>query len=274
MSMNFTDKVAVVTGGASGMGAAIAEKLVEQGAKVVIGDLNISGAQALAEKLGQSCVAVQIDVTSEADAVLLVSTAVERFGRLDLAYNVAGSSRLSALEEMSEQDWDFTVDICLKGVFLGMKHQAAQMIAQGDGGAILNIASINSYVPMWGNAPYCAAKAGVAMLGQCGALEWGKHGIRVNTISPGLTATPLASMLIDIEGSHQGFLERTPLGAHGTTEDMMHAALFLTSDHSRFITGVNLGVDGGIALSAYPDLRNWMDEIAERVVQDGGGVRD
>jgi len=268
----FQDKVAVVTGAASGMGAQISRSLVAEGAKVVLGDLNIEGAEELARELGDSAVALKINVAEEAGAIALVGKAVDTFGRLDLAYNVAGVGRLGDLHDFTEEDWDFVVDICLKGVFLCMKHQVRQFIAQGEGGAILNVASANSHIPMWGNGPYSAAKAGVAMLGQCGALEWGDHGIRVNTISPGLTETPLASVLIDLESSREGFMERTPLRTYGTPQDMADAALFLTSDESRFITGVNLGVDGGIALSAYPDLRKWIGQIAERVAHDGGGA--
>ena len=251
------------------MGAAISRSLVREGARVVIGDVNIEAANALAGELGDSVTAVKVNVIEESGVEELVQTAVDAFGRLDLGYNVAGVGRLAALHEFSEEDWDFVVDICLKGVFLCMKHEVRQFIAQGNGGAILNVASANSHVPMWGNGPYSAAKAGVAMLGQVGALEWGEYGIRVNTISPGLTETPLASVLIDVEESKQDFLTRTPLKTYGTPQDMADAALFLTSDESRFITGVNLGVDGGIPLSAYPNLKNWIGTLAERVADDG-----
>lgn len=253
------------------MGAAIARSLVSEGARVVIGDLNVDAAKALADELGEAAVAVKIDVVNESDAKALVETAVDEFGRLDVAYNVAGVGRLAALHEFSEEDWDLVVGICLKGVFLAMKHEAQQMIAQGTGGAIVNVASANSHVAMWGNGPYSAAKAGVAMLGKSGALEWGEYGIRVNTISPGLTETPLASVLIDVDESREDFLARTPLNTWGTPQDMADAALFLTSEESRFITGVNLGVDGGISLSAYPNLKNWIGTLGERVAHDGGG---
>ena len=164
------------------------------------------------------------DVTVEADAEALVALAVDRFGGLDVAFHVAGASRAALIVDLTEEDWDFTVDLCLKGVFFGIKHAARRMIEQGRGGAIVNIASLNSRVPMFFGAAYSAAKAGVVSLGQSAALELGEHGIRVSTVSPGLTATPLVRPMTDVPAVHAAFMERIPLGRPATPEDIAASA--------------------------------------------------
>ena len=162
---------------------------------------------------------------------------------------------------MTEEDWDFTVDLCLKGVFLALKHEARQMIAQGGGGAIVNIASLNSRVPMFFGAAYSAAKAGVVMLGQTGALELAEHGIRVSTVSPGLTETPLVRADDSLPEVNAAFMDRIPLQAAGHPEDIAATALFLASDDAAYVTGVNVFVDGGWEQSGYPDLRPFIANI-------------
>ena len=157
--------------------------------------------------------------------------------------------------DMSEDDWDFTVDLCLKGVFFGIKHAARHMATQGRAGAIVNIASLNSRVPMVFGAAYSAAKAGVASLTQTAAIELGELGIRVTTISPGLTATPLVDGLMAIPGAHETFMQQIPLRRPAQPEDIAAAALFMASDDASYITGTNLFVDGGWEHTAYPDLR-------------------
>jgi NAD(P)-dependent dehydrogenase (short-subunit alcohol dehydrogenase family) len=251
----YSGKVAIVTGAASGIGQAIARRLVAEGGAVVAGDIVESGLEALAAELGGQCVPVTCDVTREGDVEALVAAAMERFDGLHAAFNVAGGSRPALITDMTEEDWDFTVDLCLKGVLFGMKHAARQMIANGSGGAIVNISSLNSRVPMHFGAAYCAAKAGVAMLSQCGALELGEHGIRVSAVSPGLTMTPLVQPLLDVPDALQAYLDRIPLGRAATPEDIAASALFLASDDAVYISGVNLFVDGAWEQTGYPDLR-------------------
>ncbi len=251
----YDGKVAVVTGAASGIGRATATRLVAEGAMVVGGDVNSDGLDDLAGRLGERFVAKRCDVTIEADVAGLVATAVERFGGLHAAFNIAGASRPGLIVDLSEEDWDFTVDLCLKGVFLGVKHQGRQMIAQGGGGAIVNIASLNSRVPMFFGVAYSAAKAGVVMIGQTAALELGEHGIRVSTVSPGLTDTPLVAALTGDEEANNAYLARIPLKRPATPEDIASAALYLASDDATYITGVNLFVDGAWEQTGYPDLR-------------------
>ena len=248
-------KVAVVTGGASGIGRAIVNRIVAEGGSVVVGDLNEVRLTHLATELGDAVVGVVTDVRRESDVSALVATAVERFGRLDVAFNAAGLGRGGAVWELTEETWDATVDVCLKGCFFAVKHEALRLVEQGDGGAIVNIASLNSRVPMRGGSPYTASKAAVEMLTMNAALELAEYGIRVTAISPGLIATPLTEPLLTIPGAKAAYLERIPLGRVGTPEEIAATAAFLGSDEASYVSGANLFVDGGWALSGYPDLR-------------------
>jgi NAD(P)-dependent dehydrogenase (short-subunit alcohol dehydrogenase family) len=254
-------KVAVVTGAASGIGAAIARRFVAEGGRVAGGDIDVDGLEAMHSELGDALVPVRCDVTLEADVAAIVAAAADAFGELHAGFNVAGASRPSLIVDMTEQDWDFTVDLCLKGVFLSLKHEARQLVAQGAGGAIVNIASLNSRVPMFFGAAYASAKAGVAMLGQSGALELAEHGIRVTTVSPGLTATPLVAPLTSVPEVHAAFMDRIPLKRAATAEDIAATALYLVSDDAAYVTGVNVFVDGGWEQSGYPDLRPMLASI-------------
>jgi NAD(P)-dependent dehydrogenase (short-subunit alcohol dehydrogenase family) len=263
--MNVTDryagKVAVVTGAASGIGRATASRLVAEGAHVVGGDVNVDGLDELAGELGEAFVGQRGDVVVEADVAALVATAVERFGGVHAAFNVAGASRPGLIVDLAEEDWDFTVDLCLKGVFLGVKHAARQMIAQGRGGAIVNVASLNSRVPMFFGVAYSAAKAGVVSVGQTAALELAEHGIRVCTVSPGLTDTPLVAPLTGIAEANAAYLSRIPLGRPATPDDIASAALYLASDDASYISGINLFVDGAWEQTGYPDLRPIFNQL-------------
>jgi meso-butanediol dehydrogenase/(S,S)-butanediol dehydrogenase/diacetyl reductase len=198
MAERFAQQTAVVTGAASGIGRAIARRFVAEGGRVAAGDIDAAGLESLQSELGDSVATVRGDVTSEADVEALVATCVDRFGAVHVGFNVAGASRPALIVDLTEDDWDFTVDLCLKGVFFGIKHQARRMIAAGSGGSIVNIASLNSRVPMFFGSAYAAAKAGVVSLGQSASLELGEHGIRVATVSPGLTDTPLVAGLTGI----------------------------------------------------------------------------
>jgi meso-butanediol dehydrogenase / (S,S)-butanediol dehydrogenase / diacetyl reductase len=191
---------------------------------------------------------------------------------VQVAFNVAGGSRPALIVDMTEEDWDFTVDLCLKGVFFGVKHAARQMIAGGAGGSIVNIASLNSRVPMFFGSAYSAAKAGVVSLGQSAALELGEHGIRVATVSPGLTDTPLVQPMTSLPNVHAAFIERIPLRRAATPEDIAAAALFLGSDDASYISGVNLFVDGGWEQTGYPDMRPLIADILANAESSVGGT--
>jgi NAD(P)-dependent dehydrogenase (short-subunit alcohol dehydrogenase family) len=250
----FAGKVAVVTGAASGIGLAIVKRLLEEGARVVGSDLQPFG------ELGDGFAGIEGDVTREASAEALVATAVAKFGSVDAAFNVAGGNRGGYIVDLAEADWDFTVDLCLKGVFLGMKHQARQMMRQGSG-SIVNIASLNAHVPMHAGSAYSAAKAGVEMLSRNGALELSEFGIRVNAILPGLVQTPLTRRLFDNPEVLAAFQQRIPMGRPAQPEEIAAPALFLASDDASYVNGASLLVDGAWAVSGYPDMRPFRGPI-------------
>jgi NAD(P)-dependent dehydrogenase (short-subunit alcohol dehydrogenase family) len=244
-----------VTGAASGIGLAIARRFAAEGGHVVAGDVNTDGLAAVEKELGGSVVTMPTDVTSEDQVAGLVTACVQEFGSVDAMFNVAGAARAAPIMDLSEADWDFTVDLCLKGVFFGVKHAARAMAAAGNGGAIVNIASLNARVPMVFGSAYSAAKAGVVSLTNSAAIEIGELGIRVTAVLPGLTETPLVTPMMSLPGAHEAFMDRIPLKRAAQPEDIAAASLFLASDDAAYITGTELVVDGGWERTAYPDLR-------------------
>ena len=178
----------MITGGASGIGREIARRFVADGMRVVLGDLNEAMLAEAATELGDACATERCDVTEEADVERLVARAVD-CGGIDVGVNCAGLGTLGPVTTLSVEQWDLVLDVCLKGVFLSVKHEAAAMQAAGTSGVIVNIASINARQPAQGMAAYCSAKAGVEMLTRVAALELGPVGIRVVGIGPGLVDT-------------------------------------------------------------------------------------
>ncbi|MER1956952.1 MAG: SDR family NAD(P)-dependent oxidoreductase [Solibacillus sp.] len=253
MDKRFENKVAIVTGGASGIGYAIVESLLEAGAKVVIADLNEQTMQEIEATHPGNVIAVKTNVTLEQDIEQLVNKTIEAFGQLDFAFNVAGASKAAVITDLTESDWDFTVDLCLKGVFLCVKHQARYMKDHG-GGAIVNVSSLNAQVPMYAGTAYASAKAGVEMLTKNAALELARHNIRVNAILPGLVLTPLTSQLTNVEVIHEAYMERIPMKRAADPKEMAGPALFLVSDDASYVNGASLIVDGAWQTTGYPDL--------------------
>lgn len=246
--------VGVITGGASGIGLAIAERALAEGARLVLADLDAGHLEQRRKELGERVATVALDVRDEDGLAGMVALAAERFGRLDWAVNSAGIGSYAPITEQTEEQWDAVVDVCLKGVFLSMKHEARQMRAQGGGGVILNIASLNSFQPGEGMSAYCASKAGVEMLTRVGAMELGRDGIRVCGVAPGLVDTPLTAPLSQIPGVREGYLENVPLGRAGTPQDVANAALFLLSDDAAWVSGATLSVDGASITKRYPEF--------------------
>jgi NAD(P)-dependent dehydrogenase (short-subunit alcohol dehydrogenase family) len=239
-------KVAVVTGGAGGIGKATAELLVAEGAAVVIGDVDAEGGQAVADGIGAAAAFKHTDV-SEADQVqALVDFAVERFGGLDIMFNNAGiGGAVGPLEEIKVEDWDKTQAVCLRGVFLGMKHSVPEMRKRG-GGAIVSTASIAGVWGYPGLHAYSAAKAGVVNLTRSAALEFAADGIRVNCIAPGGVSTPIVyGGMANKDAVEAMLVKAQPVPRAGQPEDIAQAALYLASDASSFVTGHTLVVDGG-----------------------------
>lgn len=253
MAKSFEGKVAIVTGGASGIGYAIVQRLIEEGAKVAVADLNEERLKELEELHSESIIGVVTNVTKENEIESLVQKTVETFGALNLAFNVAGASKAGVITELEENDWDFTVDLCLKGVFLGVKHQAKYM-KEHNGGAIVNVASLNAQVPMYSGSAYASAKAGVEMFTKNAALELARHNIRVNAILPGLVSTPLTAGLTSVDVIHEAYMERIPMKRAAEPSEIAGPALFLASEDASYVNGASLIVDGAWATSGYPDL--------------------
>ena len=254
MLSGFQDKVAFVTGAASGIGAAVTIQLLEAGAKVIGTDISPEGMPKFGA-YGSALLFKTADVTREAELVSAIEQGVLTFGQLDIAFNVAGVSRGKPIVELDEELWDFNVDRVLKGVFLSTKHEAKAMRISGRGGAIVNVSSLNARIPMHTGAAYASSKAGVEMFTKTAALELAVDHIRVNTVIPGLIDTPLTQRRLTNKPLMDVWLERIPQGRPGRPEEVAQACLFLASDLASYITGTSLVVDGGWEISGYPVLR-------------------
>ncbi|MFM1655721.1 SDR family NAD(P)-dependent oxidoreductase [Brevibacillus sp. B_LB10_24] len=243
--MRFAGKVAIVTGGASGIGETTARLFAKEGAKVVIADFSPRG-QELSDKLnadGFDALFVKTDVTSEEEVKHMVKATVEKYGRVDILFANAGIAKDAPAHQLSMEDWRRTIDINLTGVFLSDKYVIEQMLVQGGGGAIVNCGSIHSHAGKAGVTAYSSAKGGVKLLTQTLGITYAKEGIRVNAVCPGYIDTPL------IAGRNQEMNEHLislhPMGRLGKPEEVAKAVLFLASEDASFITGTSLLVDGG-----------------------------
>ncbi len=237
-------RTAVITGGARGLGFAIAEQFVTEGARVVLGDLGIDTTRAAAETLGGSVVAraVACDVTSLAAVEDLVAAAVGEFGTLDIMVNNAGVTRDATLRKMTEKEFDEVIAVHLKGTWNGTRSAAAIMREQG-GGAIINMSSISGKVGFIGQTNYSAAKAGIVGLTKAAAKELAHLGVRVNAIAPGLIRSAMTEAMP--QRIWDAKLAEVPMGRAGEPSEVAAAALFLASDLSSYVTGTVLEVTGG-----------------------------
>ena len=248
-------KVALVTGGGSGIGRASSLAYARDGAKVVIVDVNVEGGEETAQlvkEAGGEAILVHADVSKSAYAQSMVDRAVEVYGRLDCAFNNAGVSGRSrgSMADYSEEDWDRVIGINLKGVWLCMKYQIPQMLKQG-GGAIVNTSSVWGLVGAAGFSAYVASKHGVAGLTKAAALEYSKSNIRVNAVKPGSTDTPMVQEAFgtlsdgDPEAMAEMIAQLHPMGRMGQPEEIAQAVVWLCSDAASFVTGHMMPVDGG-----------------------------
>ena len=253
-------KVALVTGGGSGIGKAIVEHLLEEDVKVVVIDLNDSGLKELLEKNEGRLLTVVGSVANEDDVKKAVQIAVDSFGQLNFAFNVAGIVKTELIINQDVEDWRKTLDVDLIGVFLCIKHEARAMRNNTDGGSIINIASLNAHVPMIYGSAYVAAKAGVEMLSKNAALELAHYKIRVNSILPGLIATPINTNVLNDEKTYGKFKERILLNRAAKPDEIAEPALFLASEYSSYVNGTSLVVDGGWEVTGYPNLADLSTE--------------
>ena len=237
-------RVAVITGGAQGLGFAIAEQFIAEGARVLLGDLNIDDTRAAAQALGGSEVAraVACDVTSASEVDRLIAAAVEEFGSVDVMVNNAGITRDATLRKMTEQQFDDVISVHLKGTWNGTRSAAAIMREQGSG-AIINMSSISGKVGFVGQTNYSAAKAGIIGLTKAAAKELAHLGVRVNAIAPGLIRSAMTETMP--QRIWDAKLAEVPMGRAGEPSEVAAVALFLASDLSSYMTGTVLEVTGG-----------------------------
>ena len=246
--MELQNKVALVTGGAQGIGKTISEELVRNGAHVVLGDVNLEGAQATAEAInnnGGSASAVKIDVSNPAEVKQVFDSILKDKKPIDIMINNAGITRDGLMIRMKEADWDRVLNINLKGTFLCSQQAAKQMMKQKSG-AIVNIASIVGVMGNFGQANYSASKAGVIGLTKTLAREVAPRGIRVNAVAPGFIDTEMTRVLD--ESVRQSLIEQIPMAKLGLPEDVARCVAFLVSDRSSYITGQVINVNGGMLM--------------------------
>ncbi len=247
------DKVAIITGAARGIGATTAITFAREGAKVVICDVNEALGLALAKSINDAfghglttAIFLPASVVDATNIAHLVQQTVAHFGHLDILVNNAGITRDAQLKKMTDEEFDFVVDINLKGVFTCGRAAAQQMLAQGTGGVILNAASIVGIDGNFGQTNYAATKAAVIGMTKVWARELGPKGIRVNAVAPGFIETPMTAQMP--EKVYQQMIDKTPLRRVGQAQDVANAYLWLASEEASFVNGVILRIDGGIVI--------------------------
>jgi NAD(P)-dependent dehydrogenase (short-subunit alcohol dehydrogenase family) len=260
--MQLKDKVAIITGAASGIGKATSIVFGREGAKVLCADINADGAEAVARQIadtGGEAASFKVDVAEEAQVQAMVADAVARWGALHAIYNNAGIGTGAPVTQMTVEEWDRMHAINLRGVFLGTKHAIPEMLKSG-GGAIVNTASDAGLMGTPMLSSYCATKGGVVMFTKATAVEWAGMGIRINCVCPGVIRTPILDPMLAMAQaagvSNEQMWERMgkshPIGRVGEPSEVGEAVAFLCSDRASFITGVAMPVDGGMAAGFVP----------------------
>jgi NAD(P)-dependent dehydrogenase (short-subunit alcohol dehydrogenase family) len=255
--LRFENKVALITGGTSGIGLSVAESLMKDGAKVLIGGRNPDKGQAALEKLKQihsDVMYFSVDVSNSTEVKKMVETTVSSFGKLDFAFNNAGNSegKPALTHEFSEEDFDNMMGVTIKGVWLCLKYELQAMLKNG-GGSIVNTSSLDALLCSPGTTAYAAGKSGVIALTKAVAQEYGRQGIRVNTLTPGAIRTPMIESKFEKLSEEQAkFLKEkynslNALGRIGKSEEAAAAVTWLLSDDSSYITGQNMIADGGVS---------------------------
>ena len=267
MRQRFEGRNAVVAGGAGGIGGAIVRALIREGANVTVGDVVFVGLEKMKKELGEAFTGIRTDVTSEEDQIALVQKAVSTYGPIDSAFNVAGGSHMGLISDGSVEDWDWSINLCLRGTYLGMRYQLQAMREQSirdteqkRSSSIVNISSINALTPMWGDSAYNAAKRGVISLTETAVLENTKYGIRCNCVVPGQIDTKMTSAWRAVPEINQEYMRRIPMHRPGKPDEVASAALFLASDEASYITGTYIVVDGGRLCTGYPDIAPFLEQ--------------
>jgi len=243
-------KVAIVTGGSSGIGKAIAKAYLDHGARVAIVDVDEEGLQETERELAkvkEKVLLIKGDVIKVEDVRKAVDETVKNWKKIDVLVNNAGVGTISSLIEMTEEEWDYVLGVNLKGMFLFTREVAKVMIEQ-EKGCIINLSSNNEEVPLAGEIHYCVSKGGVKMLTRTVALELAPYNIRVNSIAPAAIETALMEEILVIPEIKNAFLHQIPLGRIGRPEDIAKVAVFLASDYASWVTGATINVDGGMHL--------------------------
>jgi len=235
-------RTAVITGGAGGLGRAMAVRFADEGARVVVADLDLAAAEALAHELPGDALAVRADITNPDDVQALVSTAVEVTGSLDVLINNAGITRDASIRKMTLEEWDLVQNVHLRGAFIATK-AAAEVMREQQGGAIVNISSLSGKVGNFGQANYSTAKAGLIGLTKVTAKEYARFGVRANAVQPGLIRTPMTEALAKDVWDKK--LAEIPMGRVGEPDEVAKVVLFLASDLSSYMTGAVLEIGGG-----------------------------
>ena len=252
--MNLKDKVAIVTGGNSGIGLAIVLELARQGAKIVIDYVaHPDATEALEQQvcaLGEQAIGVQADVSKVAELQTLITTAVQKFGRVDIMVNNAGVETRTSILDTTEAQYEKVLAINLKSAFFGTQLAAQQMIKQGGGGRIINITSVHEDWPMPGNTPYCLSKGGMRMLTRTAGVELAAHNILVVGVGPGAVATPINLSTMNDPGLLKKLNSAIPLGRMAKSEEIASVVAFLAGDGASYITATTIFTDGGIMQSS------------------------
>ena len=244
------DKAIIITGGSTGIGRATALRAAQEGARLTIADVNVKDGEAVVAeivKAGGTAQLVKTDVTRSAEVQAMNAATVSAYGRLDGAFNNAGiEGQFTSITKMSEEEYDRTVNVDMKGVWLCVKYQVEQFLKQGSAGSIVSTASVAGLIGTRGGSAYCAAKHGVVGITKCAALEYARKAIRVNAVCPGIIQTPMVDrMMADTGMVPQRLIDQEPIGRLGQPGEIGEAVIWLLSDLSSFVTGIAMPVDGG-----------------------------